>query len=60
MLIAVTFEEQDGKTRMTLRHTGLPAGEMNDGAGQGWNESFDKLAEELTKAKRGEQLKWQS
>ena len=50
MLITVTFEEQDGKTGMTLRHTGLPAGEMSDGAGQGWNESFDKLAEELTKA----------
>ena len=43
----VTFEDLDGKTRMTLRHEGLPAGEMKDGAGAGWNESFDKLAESL-------------
>ncbi len=26
---------------------GLPGGEMRDGAGVGWNESFDKLAEAL-------------
>jgi len=47
MLVTVTFEDLDGKTRMTLRHEGLPAGEMKDGAGAGWNESFDKLAESL-------------
>jgi uncharacterized protein YndB with AHSA1/START domain len=47
MLVTVTFEEIDGKTRMTLRHEGLPVGEMKDGAGVGWNESFDKLAEAL-------------
>jgi len=47
MLVTVTFEDLDGKTRMTLRHEGLPAGEMKDGAGAGWNESFDKLAEIL-------------
>jgi len=47
MLVTVTFEDLDGKTRMTLRHEGLPAGEMKDGAGVGWNESFDKLAESL-------------
>jgi hypothetical protein len=35
---------------MTLRHTGLPAGEMGEGANEGWNQSFDKLAAELTKA----------
>jgi uncharacterized protein YndB with AHSA1/START domain len=43
MLVTVTFEDLDGKTRMTLRHAGLPTGEMSDGAGVGWNESFDKL-----------------
>ena len=47
MLVRVTFEEVDGKTKMTLRHEGLPAGEMLEGAGTGWNESFDKLAEAL-------------
>jgi uncharacterized protein YndB with AHSA1/START domain len=47
MLVTVTFEDLDGKTKMTLRHEGLPAGDMKDGAGVGWNESFDKLAEAL-------------
>jgi uncharacterized protein YndB with AHSA1/START domain len=44
MLVTVTFEEQEGKTRMTLRHADLPAGEMREMTGAGWNESFDKLA----------------
>ena len=47
MLVTVTFEEQDGKTKMTLMHTGLPTGPDSEGAQQGWNESFDKLAESL-------------
>lgn len=46
--VSVTFEEQDGKTKMTLRHVGLPAGQMSEMTGAGWNESFDKLAESLT------------
>jgi len=50
MLVTVTFEDLDGKTKMTLRHEGLPAGEMSDGASTGWSESFDKLAELLAKA----------
>jgi hypothetical protein len=33
----------DGKTRMTLRHAGLPAGELLEMTTDGWNESFDKL-----------------
>ena len=50
MLVTVTFEDLGGKTRMTLRHEGLPAGEMTDGASVGWNESLDKLAESLSQA----------
>jgi len=46
-LVTVTFEEHDDKTTMTLRHVGMPAGEMSDRAKVGWNESFDKLAESL-------------
>ena len=42
--ITVTFEEQGGKTLLTLRHDGLPAGEMRTMCAAGWNESFDKLA----------------
>jgi uncharacterized protein YndB with AHSA1/START domain len=48
MLITLTLEEvEGGKTKMTLVHTGLPAGEMREGANQGWGESLDKLAELL-------------
>lgn len=46
-LVMVTFEEHEGKTKMTLKHVGMPAGEMSDMAKAGWNESFDKLAESL-------------
>jgi uncharacterized protein YndB with AHSA1/START domain len=49
LLIRVTFVEQDGRTRLTLRHTGIPAGEISDLTKAGWNESFDKLAEFLMK-----------
>lgn len=48
MRIDVTFEDLDGKTRMVLKHIGLPPGEMSAGASVGWNESFDKLADTLT------------
>jgi uncharacterized protein YndB with AHSA1/START domain len=48
MLATVTFEEYEGKTKMTLRHVGLPS-TMEQDASTGWNESFDKLAEELAK-----------
>jgi uncharacterized protein YndB with AHSA1/START domain/uncharacterized glyoxalase superfamily protein PhnB len=41
--ITVTFEEQGGKTLLTLRHDGLPAGEMRTMCAAGWSESFDKL-----------------
>jgi uncharacterized protein YndB with AHSA1/START domain len=47
MMVTITFEDHDGKTKMTLRHAGMPAGENQDGANQGWNESFDKLVEYL-------------
>jgi uncharacterized protein YndB with AHSA1/START domain len=47
LLVTVTFEEIDGKTGITLKHTGLPAGELKELTGVGWNESFDKLAVSL-------------
>lgn len=41
--VEVTFEEAgEGRTRLTLRHTGL-SGEDHDGAMQGWTEMVDKL-----------------
>ena len=46
MKITITFEEYEGKTKMTVKHAGLPAGEF-EGANIGWNESLDKLADTL-------------
>jgi uncharacterized protein YndB with AHSA1/START domain len=45
--VTVTFEDYDGKTKVTLKHVGLPVGEMSEQTKAGWNESFDKLAESL-------------
>ncbi|MCL4501220.1 MAG: SRPBCC domain-containing protein [Deltaproteobacteria bacterium] len=47
LMVTVTFEEQDGKTKMTLHHLGIPAGENLAAAREGWSQSFDKLAEIL-------------
>ena len=47
LLVTVTFEEHQGKTKMTLRHAGFPA-EIGEMAEAGWNGSFDKLAESLS------------
>ncbi|MDE1855645.1 MAG: SRPBCC domain-containing protein [Candidatus Micrarchaeota archaeon] len=43
----ITLEEKGGKTQLTLRYPGVPEGQMLEQAAQGWNESFDKLAESL-------------
>ncbi len=50
LLVTVTFEESSGKTTFTLRHAGIPAGQMSDLTEAGWNESFDKLADALAEA----------
>lgn len=47
MLVTVDFEDLGGKTRMTLRHIGMPKGPDMDGARLGWEGSFDKLAKLL-------------
>jgi hypothetical protein len=49
MLVTVTLEDDNGKTRFTLQHAGFPPGEHRDNAQAGWNESFDKLVEVLRK-----------
>ncbi len=43
LLLTVTFEEQDGKTRLALRHAGHPPEDIEN-ARQGWNESLNKFA----------------
>ncbi len=50
LLVTVTLEKAGGRTKMTLRHAGIPAGKMRELCETGWNESFDKLAEYLAKA----------
>ncbi len=48
MIVTVTFEElSENRTRMTMKHQLLPK-DHRQGAGLGWNESFDKLADSLT------------
>jgi uncharacterized protein YndB with AHSA1/START domain len=37
--ITVTFEEQNGKTKLTIRHAGI----SDEQAKAGWNESLDKF-----------------
>ena len=49
-LLTVTFEEQAGKTKVTLRHAGIPSGAERDGAQQGWLETVDRLAKYLAEA----------
>ena len=39
-----SFEKLGNKTRLTLTHKGMPAGEIREQATAGWNESLDKLA----------------
>jgi uncharacterized protein YndB with AHSA1/START domain len=50
LLVTVTFEDEGGKTKMTLRQTGIPSGQMSEMTEAGWNGSFDKLAAELAQA----------
>ena len=42
--VTLTFEDIDGRTKLTLRHAGMPAGGDAEGANTGWDESLDKLA----------------
>ncbi|ANA39152.1 MULTISPECIES: SRPBCC family protein [Geobacter] len=53
LLITATLEDVKGKTRLTLRHKGLLAGEMREMCATGWNESFDKLAAILAREGKG-------
>ncbi|TMI71157.1 MAG: SRPBCC domain-containing protein [Bacillati bacterium ANGP1] len=50
--ISVAFEEDDGRTKVTLKHVGMPAGKGREMAEAGWNESLDKLADVLAESRR--------
>lgn len=47
--VTVTFEEENGKTKMMMKHSGLTGVDqkMLSDMQQGWNESFDKMAHSL-------------
>ncbi len=49
--ISITFEEQPSKTKMTLTYPSTEGieGKMLEDMKQGWNQSFDKLADILEK-----------
>jgi uncharacterized protein YndB with AHSA1/START domain len=42
--VTVLLEDLGGRTRMTMRHAGVPA---SSGAGGGWEQAFDKLADHI-------------
>jgi uncharacterized protein YndB with AHSA1/START domain len=52
MLLTVTFEDDQRKTKFNLRHVGFPSKADSESAREGWNESLDKLAELLTRLKK--------
>jgi uncharacterized protein YndB with AHSA1/START domain len=39
----VAFEERDGGTRVTIRHTGFPSAELRDDHRSGWPGFLDRL-----------------
>jgi len=47
LLVTVTFEAIGKRTKMILRHEGIPEGQMKDLTLAGWSGSFDKLAESI-------------
>jgi len=53
LLVTITLEDVGGKTKMTLRHSGFPAGPDREGAEQGWTESFEKLAASISEGSSG-------
>ncbi len=44
--VTVLLEDLGGRTKMVMTHAGVPA---DSGAGGGWNQAFDKLADLISK-----------
>jgi uncharacterized protein YndB with AHSA1/START domain len=52
MTVTVTLEAlADGRTRVVVTQAGIPNEDWAAGAGQGWNQAFDKLAGVLDQAR---------
>ena len=45
--VTFLFENQNGKTKFTLHHVGIPGAEVSDLTSVGWNEMLYKLADTL-------------
>lgn len=45
--VFLVFEKIGDKTKLTLKHIGLPAGEISEMTNVSWNEILDKLAKNL-------------
>lgn len=52
-LVTYTLEDQNGKTKLTMRGSGPPSEKIRNDAVAGWNGSFDKMAEILEQRKPG-------
>jgi len=48
--VIVVLEDVNGHTKMTMTHAGVPA---SSGAGGGWNQAFDKLADYVGSLEKG-------
>ncbi|MCC6207056.1 MAG: SRPBCC domain-containing protein [Gammaproteobacteria bacterium] len=54
-LVTVNFTDRDGKTEMTLRQTPFQSIGERDGHDEGWNSTFDRLAEFFATSNRRSQ-----
>ena len=50
-VVTVTFDEYQGKTTLTLRHSISKSVKEREGTEQGWKEMLERLAEHLQEAK---------
>jgi len=48
--VTVSLEDLGGRTKMVMTHAGMPA---SSGAGGGWSQAFDKLADHVEAVLRG-------
>ena len=42
-MVTLVFDDEGERTRMTMRHAGLPSDDEREGHGEGWSSSFDRL-----------------
>jgi uncharacterized protein YndB with AHSA1/START domain len=50
-LVTITFTDRNGKTELTLRHSGFTSKESSQGHAHGWTSTLDRLAQYLSELK---------